>query len=364
MSQLLKRISPLFGLTVLLPTILGALYFGFFAEDVYISQARITVRNPGKQAVSPLSAVLSQSGLDAPNEGNDTVMAYLSSRQAIADSNHDGYLMRAYADPALFLGDRFGGLSGKSGEEFFEYFSDKLTVEEGTSTQVLTVSVRAFDPSHAREINARLMARSEALINSLSQRAREDAVALAEAEVEEASEAAREAALALSQFRNRNQIVDPEQESAVTLEMISKLQDGLITAQTRLRQLQKHTPRAPQIGFLETQTKALRLEIEEEQKKLVGGSDSLSSSMVKYQELQLNSELAEKQLAVVLAGWQDAKAEERRKRAYVEQIAPPSLPDYPVEPRRIRGILATFILGLLAWGVMSMLAIGVREHKD
>ena len=68
--------------------------------------------------------------------------------------------------------------------------------------------------------------------------------------------------------------------------------------------------------------------------------------------------------AVMLAALQETQAEQQRKRAYVERIADPSLPDYPAEPRRIRSILATFILGLLAWGVLSMLIVGVREHRD
>jgi capsule polysaccharide export protein KpsE/RkpR len=78
----------------------------------------------------------------------------------------------------------------------------------------------------------------------------------------------------------------------------------------------------------------------------------------------VNTEFAEAQLAVARASLQEAKAEARRKQAYLEEISAPSLPDYPVEPRRIRSILATFVLGLLAWGVLYMLAIGVREHND
>jgi capsule polysaccharide export protein KpsE/RkpR len=40
------------------------------------------------------------------------------------------------------------------------------------------------------------------------------------------------------------------------------------------------------------------------------------------------------------------------------------MPDEPEEPRRLRGIFATFVLGLVAWGVLSMLLAGIREHQD
>ena len=91
---------------------------------------------------------------------------------------------------------------------------------------------------------------------------------------------------------------------------------------------------------------------------------SLSSALTRYQELQVDVEFAEKQLAATRASLQEARAEARRKQAYLEKIAAPSLPDYPEEPRRIRSIFAALVLGLLAWGVLAMLAIGVREHRD
>ena len=72
----------------------------------------------------------------------------------------------------------------------------------------------------------------------------------------------------------------------------------------------------------------------------------------------------ERQLAVALTAYQEAQAEARRKQAYVERISNPSLPDDSAYPRRLRNILATFVLGLLAWGVASMLLVGIREHKD
>jgi capsular polysaccharide transport system permease protein len=35
-----------------------------------------------------------------------------------------------------------------------------------------------------------------------------------------------------------------------------------------------------------------------------------------------------------------------------------------LEPRRWRGVLATLVLGLIAYAIASMLLAGIREHKD
>ncbi len=361
-ARLKSLVSPTL-LVVIVPVLLAICYYGLLAEDVYISESRIVVRNPTQGPQSPLDMALDKTGFGAPSEGNNTVVAYLQSRAAISEANADGALKKAYSDPELFWVDRFG-LTGDSDEEFYRYFQKKLDVEEGATTQVLTIRVRAYTPQQAQNINTRLVEQSEALVNSLSQRSQADMIAIAEGEVEEAAQKARAAAVELAKYRNTSGIVDPVQESEVGLQMISKLQDELIAAQTRLRQLQTYTPDASQIPFLKTQVRDLQREIDEARANLTGGRASLSSALTRYQELQVESDFAEKQLAATRASLQEARAEARRKQAYLEKIAAPSLPDYPEEPRRIRSIFAAIVLGLLAWGVLSMLAIGVREHRD
>jgi BexC/CtrB/KpsE family polysaccharide export inner-membrane protein len=361
-ARLKSLVSPAL-LVVTIPTLIAILYYGLLAEDVYISESRIVVRQPTQASRSALDAALDKTGFGAANEGNNTVIAYLQSRAALDEADRDGGLKKAYSEPDLFWFDRFG-LFGESDEEFYRYFQKQLDVQEGTTTQVLTIRVRAFDPKAAQAINARLVEQSEALVNSLSERSQSDLIKVAEGEVEEAAAKARTAAVELAKYRNSSGIVDPVQESEVGLQMISKLQDELIAAQTRLRQLQTYTPEASQIPFLKTQVRDLEREIGAARGNLTGGRSSLSSALTRYQELQVDAEFAEKQLAATRASLQEARAEARRKQAYLEEIAAPSLPDYPVEPRRIRSMLAAIVLGLLAWGVLSMLAIGVREHRD
>jgi len=364
MIDRLKSLNPLVWLTVVLPTALAVLYFGLLAQDVYISESRIVVRNPDQSAPSVLDVALDQSGFGQPSEGNSTVVAYLQSRQAVEEGNTDGFFTAAYSGDNVFWLDRFGGFGGTSDEEFYRYFTHRLSVDEGASTQVLTIRVSAFDPAEAQTINKRLVEQSEALVNGLAGRAQADLIEIAEGEVEAASEAARLAALELANFRNTSGIVDPQQQSEVGLQMISKLQDQLIAAQTRLRQLRTYTPQASQIPFLQTQVNELQSQIANARSELTGGRASLSAAQAQYQELQVNVEFAESQLAVTRASLQEARAEARRQQAYLEQISAPNLPDYPVQPRRLRSIMATLMLGLLAWGVLYMLVIGVREHQD
>src|SRR3546814_10369150 len=106
--------------------------------------------------------------------------------------------------------------------------------------------------------------------------------------------------------------------------MISKLQDALIAARTQLQQMETYTPEASQIPFLRTRVRSLEREIGEQTGRIAGGGRSLSAAATQYQELLLASDLSQKLLAAKLTTLEEAQAEARRKRAYVQRIAEPS----------------------------------------
>ena len=364
MLNRIRSLGPLFLLTVVVPTLLSTVYFGLLAEDVYVSDSRFIVRSPNRSTPTSLGALVDSGSLAGASEENDAVREFLQSRDALRKINRDDFVMRAYGNDGIFFLDRFGWFGGKSFERLYRYFESKITLEEGDSARVMRMQIEAFTPQQAREMNERLLQQSEALVNALSERARTDAIDLADEYVQQARAEARTATLALANFRDREGIVDPEINAQVGLQAISQLQEQLIASRTSLAQLRSYTPAAPQIPFLRTQIAELEAEIARQASDLAGGANSIASNSGQFQELQLASEFAGKQLEVALTTRQQALADARRKEAYVERISNPSLPDYPAYPRRLRNILATLVLGLLTWGVLSMLLVGIREHKD
>ena len=108
----------------------------------------------------------------------------------------------------------------------------------------------------------------------------------------------------------------------------------------------------------------LSSEIDEQLQKVAGNKTSLSSSVAQFQRLSLESQFADKQLASAMASLEEARNEARRKQAYVERIVQPNKPDKALEPKRVKGVFAVFILGLVAWALLSMLRAGLHEHQD
>lgn len=361
----MRRMGPLFLFTVVLPTLIGLVYFGLIASDVYISESRFVVRSPDKPAKNGIGMLLNTAGFANASEEVRAAQGYIQSRDALRKLDADGLARRAWGNESISIFNRFDplGIFG-SFEELYLYYSDKVGAEFDTDTGITALTVRAFSAADAEAMNRRLLEQAEALVNQLNERGQGDLIRFASREVTEAQEDARKAALALAAYRNRAGTIDPERQATVQLQMISKLQDELIGARMQLLQLSSVAAQNPQIPLLKVRIAGLQRAIEDQIGQVAGNTKSLSATAAQYQRLQLQREVADRQLAAALTGLQDARNEARRQRAYVERIAQPSLPDDAMEPRRLRGVLATLIIGLVAWGILAMLLAGVHEHRN
>ncbi|HET7577132.1 MAG TPA: hypothetical protein VFK19_11295 [Sphingomicrobium sp.] len=361
--DVLSSVDRLFLMAVVLPTLVATIYFGFLASDVYVSESQFVVRSPDKPATSGLGILLKSTGFS--NAGDEVYAAqdYVRSRDALRALNQKGAVKRAYEDHDISIFDRFNplGLSG-SFEDLYRFYQGKVGVGYDTSSSIATLTVRAYTPEDAYRFNRQLLELAEGLINRLNTRGRHDVVQFAADEVQDAQIAARNAAVALAAFRNSHGVVNPEEQAKAQLEMISKLQDELIGARVQLQQLQTMAPENPQVPILQTRIKGLEGQIDQQMGRVAGSRRSLSGTAVQYERLELERQYADRRLAAAMTSLQSAEDEARRKQAYVERIAQPSIPDEAAEPRRLRGIFATFVLGLVAWGILRLLLAGLREH--
>ena len=365
LRRVTQRINLLFLATVVVPTLAAIVYFGFLASDVYTSQSQFVVRSPDKPAATGIGALLKGAGFSNAGEEAFVTHDYMVSRDALKSLNENNAVARSFGNPAVSMFDRFDpiGVNG-SFEDLFAYYRKMVATGYDAQSSITTLTTRAFRPDDARRMNEQLLQLSESLVNRLNDRGRYDLVRYAQREVDEAKVEARRAAQALGNYRNRFGVIDPERQAPVQLQMVSKLQDELIGAKTQLVQLRALAPENPQIPMLQTRISSLSRQIDVELGRVAGGRGSLSATAVQYQRLQLEQEFADKRLGAALTSLQEARNEAPRKQAYIERIVEPNLPDEAREPRRLRGILATLILGLVAYGILAMLFAGIREHRD
>ncbi len=357
----------LFALTVLIPTACGVVYYGFIASDVYISEARFIVRSPQRQQQqSALSAIISGTGFSRSQDDTFAVHDFVLSRDALAEIDQTFAYRKSVSNEAIDFASRFGTLwEDNSFEALFKYYSKRISVGHDNATNITVLQTRGYSAQDVYNINVKLLSMGERLVNQINERGRVDLVKYAQAEVTDAERRAKEAAVSLASFRNQRAVFDPERQSALQLLQVNKLQEELIASKLQLVQVRSLSPENPQIAPLQKRVDGLQREMELEMARVAGtGNNSLTSKAADYERLNLERAFADRQLASAMTILETARNEARRKTLYLERIVQPSKPDYALEPYRIKNMLSIFILGLVAWGILSMLMAGVREHQD
>jgi capsular polysaccharide transport system permease protein len=179
-----------------------------------------------------------------------------------------------------------------------------------------------------------------------------------------AEKAAKDASLALASYRDQKAVINPEQQSSIQLQQVAKLQDELIATQAQLKQLQTFAANNPQIGPLQQRVNDLRHEISLATQQVAGGAKSLANKAAEYERLVVERDYADKQLASAMASLEEARNQAQRQQLYLERIVQPSKPDRAMEPRRLRGILTVALCSLVLFGILTILFVGIREHRS
>ncbi len=357
--------KPLLWLTVIIPTAASTVYFGSIASDVYISESSFVVRSPKNQSsLTGFGALLQSTGFSRSQDDAYTVQEYMRSLTAL-EQLQQTIPVKSFYDSKGDILSRFNGFGlNDSQEAFFRYFKDHLSIDLDSVSGISTLKVRAFDAAEGQLVNQKLLDMGEELINRLNERARKDTLEYATQAVQEAEKNVSDTADALTKYRIKNKIFDLPAQSGVQLSLISSLKSELIRVETQLAQLLSITPENPQVEALEMRQKSLRKEIEQQSKSLSGSNNSIATQTAEYQRLVLANELAQQQLTAAMTSLQNTRGEADRQQLYLEVIDKPSKPDWALEPYRLYNILATFIIGLMLYGVLGLLVASIREHKN
>lgn len=354
-----------FVVTVLLPSLVAGLYFGLVASDVYISESRFVVRSPQRPAQGGLGALLQGTAFSRSQDDTYSVHDFIRSRDALAELEGKLQVRQRYADPMIDAVNRFAPMSwfDNSFEALHRHYLKHVSIEYDTVSSISVLRVRAYAPEQSKAINEQLLEMGERLVNNMNTRSRQDLIKVAEQEVRVAEERAKGAASALSSFRADRGVFDPDRQSNIQLQSVSRLRDELLTAQSQLDQVRRVSPSNPQVAGLEQRAAALKRALDEENARVLGRSGGLSSKSPAFDRLTLEKSFADRQLAGALGALDSARSEAARKQLYLERLVQPNLPDSAVEPRRTRSIITVFVVGLILWGVMSMVLSSIREHS-
>ncbi|MDE9451491.1 sugar transporter [Aliiroseovarius sp. Z3] len=360
-----KAVLLSFFAAVLFPLLLGAWYLYARALDQYVSYVAFTVRSEDVSSATDLLGGLSAFGTGG-SEDTDILYEFIQSRELVKLIDEEIDLRSIYSEGSD-VDPIFTFSSDGTIEDLTEYWSRVVKIFYDSGTGLIELRVHAFDAESAKDIAERIFSRSSAMINDLSADARADATRYAREELDFAVERLKVARQAITEFRSRNQIVDPAAEiggqAGLMTALQTKLSDALIAFDLLRESAGSNDPRLTQA---ELRIEVIRERIEEERLKY--GADNrddrdFSTLVGEYERLAVEREFAEQTYLASLAALDSAKIEAQRQSRYLAAYIKPTLAERAEYPQRLLllGVFGAFLGFIWAIGVLVFYAIKDRR---
>lgn len=361
-----RRLPVGFLLVVALPTLLAAIYYLMIATPRYVSEARFIVRAATSQnQPSALGVALQGVGLSNTSSDAFAVHEYIKSRDSLRDLSRRFDIAAILNPPGADAFSRYPRPWDSRGEEgLYKGFNRFVVVGYDSTTGISTLRVEGFRAEDARQLNLALLAGGEQLINRLNERSMGDAVAEATTARDDARARVTGIQQQLTAFRNSAGFIDPELAARESSSLIGGLMATVAQLRADRAQLVGEAPQSPQLPILDGRIAAYERQIAAERAKVTGTANSLAPRVGVYTDLELQRELADRELTQATTALLTAQQEARRQKLYLDRIVNPNLPDKPTQPKRWIAILTVFASSILIYGVGWLIWAGVREHRQ
>ena len=355
-----RRFAP-FGVAVILPTIITAIYLYGFAADQYVSEARFVVRGPNQQTPNALSSILQTAGVSRADDDTYAVQDFVTSRDALRELMQRVDIKAIFTRPEADTLSRFSTFTSAGPfEHLYKYYERHVEVEMDTGTGVSKLTVKTFRAGDSLLLANDLLQAAERLVNRMNDRQREDNVHNALREVQLEEQRVQSLSQRIADFRNKQGLLDPTKQSTTMLTAIAALQEKLVGVQIELSGLQ---PNSPLLVSTRQRASALQNQINQANAQITGTDRSMVPKIREFDMLSLDREFAEKQLASATAALEAARINADRQQLYLEPIVQPDEPDFAEFPHRLNTLLVIFfsLCGIYVTG--ALLVAGAREHK-
>jgi capsular polysaccharide transport system permease protein len=361
-----------FFMVVVLPAFVTLLYSALWASDVYVVESKMTVReaiNPESNSAalnsgttSSLLGSLGLSGSTGTAQDALIILDYVKSRAVIGDVGArevmDSYYNRVEIDFLSRLGKR------DDMESLWSYWRDHVTASVDTQSNILTLKVQAFTPEDAYKLSQAILDKSEALINQISARNRQDAMKRANEEVERSISQLADIRMQVLKFQKANNSLDPVETAKQITGLLSSLSIKRIELESELdaAKLSGVSNRASD-RFAKTQLEVLETQITN-LKNLLTGSDqpnNVSQQLKEFEILKLRQNFAEQVYTLARTSFEDARRKLEKQQLYVVVVVPPLLPQEALYPRPFVNTALVFFACFIIWAIVALVAAGIKD---
>lgn len=346
-------------------SVLATLYWGLVASDRYVSEAHVVIQKTDSAGGgAEVSSLLG--GLGGSSEADQRLLRdYLLSVDLLQRLDARHHLRAHYSDSRRDPLSRMWS-ADEPIEWFHRHFLSRVGVEFDPASGVLIVKAQAYDPETARAIVGTMVEEGEKAMNAIGHLLAREQVVFLEKQAAEMSQRlvqAREAAIA---FQNRRGLASPQATIENLTSVVNRLESQIAELQAKRAALLGYLSNdAPPVIEVDVQLAAAERQLAIEKSKLAAPSGkTLNTTLEEYQRLQMAAELALDMYKTALVALEKGRLQAIRTLKKVVVLQSPTLPQYPLQPRRIYNTVLFVLVTLLLTSVVHLLVAVIRDHKD
>ena len=355
-------------LFVVLPSVVVALYFAVIASPQYTAESRFAVRTAtsAPDTRDGHAAILSLGGLPALS-GQDAyvITSYIHSRAIIDDLAKTIDLRAIFRRPGADFWARLHRHA--SAETFSKYWNSMVSTYIDGPSGIVTLNVRTFRPEDSVILSKAILAASEKLANTLSANIRDARLKRAEFEVTRTEAGVDKALNNLQAFQNQVGYINPASAAKSSGRLLLNLLAQRIQVENILAVgTSTMSSRAPTLIAERSQLASLNHQIAKLKDQLASSSNnkkSLASTLVRYEQLDLKKEFAEKLYAIAQSSVETARAMSQEQSVFVTLFVPPAIPERSDYPQRFNFSLIFAVSITAIWGIFALLSAAIEDHQ-
>lgn len=351
---------------ILILAVLASAYWLVFASNRYVSEANVIIRKTDSVGAPSFDLGMLVSGVATVDRANQLLLRdYLLSVDMLKKLDESLDLRTHYSSSDHDLVSRMW-FQDASLEWFHRHYLRRVEVEFDDFSGVLRIKVQAYNPEMAQAITQQLVQEGERYMNVLGHEMAQVQVNFLVTQVDQAQERFQKASQDLLNYQNKAGLLSPQATAESINAIVAALEGQRAQLQTQLASLPKTLDKDhPNILMLKQSLRAVDAQIKEEKLKLATPSGgTLNAYVEEFYRLEMNVKFTQELYKSSLTALEKGRIDATRMLEKVSVLQSATLPEYPMEPRRLYNTLVTLLLGLILAGILKLLKSIVQDHVD
>lgn len=345
-------------------TVLAVGYWLLVASDRYVSEASVIIRKTDSVAVPSIDISMLIAGVAGVNRTDQLLLReYLLSVDMLKKLDAELDLRAHYSD---WHRDWISRMWFKDMEWFHRHYLSRVAIEYDDYAGVLRIKVQAYDPRTSQAISNLLVREGERYMNQIGHEMAETQVSFLTTQVNLAQLRFQQTSQKLLAFQNRKGMLSPQATAESFAVLIARLEEQRAQLQTQLASLPRSLDRDhPNLVMLRQSLAAIDRQIDEEKAKLANPTGkTLNITLEEFQRLQMEVTFTQELYKAALTALEKGRIDATRMLEKVSVLQAPTLPEYPMEPRRVYNTVVTLLFAAMLAGILKLLESIVLDHVD